>query len=84
MSDHDTFYNVCYFLETPLNELARSKPSDVMSAVFDLRCKTGSTHVAFDLLSGLLNLLFGLTTLSSALLILLDVVRFRPVPTLPM
>jgi hypothetical protein len=35
-------------------------------------------------LSGLVSFDFGLTTVSSASLILRDVVRFQPVPTLPM
>ena len=44
----------------------------------------GSTQVAFGFLIGLVSLDFGLTTVSSCLLIWLDIVRDQPVPTLPM
>ena len=72
------------FLFKPLNELWRSSPSEVMSRYSISAMKTGSTHVALGFLSGLVSLLFGLTTVSRALRIWLDVVRFQPVPTLPM
>jgi hypothetical protein len=72
-----------HWRESPLNELALSRPSEVMSRYSTSAKNFGSTHVALGFLSGLLSLLFGLTTVSSAFLILLDVVRFQPVPTLP-
>ena len=72
------------FLFKPLNELCRSNPSEVMSRYSISAMNTGSTHVALGFLSGLLSLLFGLTTVSSCLRIWLEVVRVHPVPTLPM
>ena len=68
----------------PLNELARSKPSDVMSRYSTSAKNFGSTHVAFGFLMGLVSFVFGLTTVSSCFLISLDMVRDQPVPTLPM
>ena len=68
----------------PLNELARSKPSDVMSLYSTSAKNFGSTHVAFGFLMGLVSFVFGLTTVSSCFLIWLEAVRDQPVPTLPM
>ena len=39
----------------PLNELARSKPSDVMSLYSTSAKNFGSTHVAFGFLMGLVS-----------------------------
>ena len=54
-----------YFRGSPrdslLNELARSKPSDVMSLYSTSAKNFGSTHVAFGFLMGLVSLDFGLT-----------------------
>jgi hypothetical protein len=72
------------FRESPLNELARSKPSDVMSRYSTSAKNFGSTHVAFGFLMVLVSLDFGLTTASSCFLIWLETVRDQPVPTLPM
>ena len=71
-------------LDNPLNELARSKPSDVMSLYSTSAKNFGSTHVAFGFLMGLVSFDFGLTTASSCLRISLDTVRDHPVPTFPM
>ena len=46
-----------YFRDNPLNELARSKPSDVSMSAKNF----GSTHVVFGFLMGLVSLDFGLT-----------------------
>ena len=73
-----------YFRDSPLNELCRSRPSDVMSRYSTSAAKTGSTHVAFGFLIGLVSLDFGLTTVSSCFRIWLETVRDHPVPTLPM
>jgi hypothetical protein len=70
--------------DKPLNELALSNPSDVTSRYSISATKVGSTHVAFGFLMGLLNLLFGLPTVSSCLRIWLEAVRDHPVPTFPM
>jgi len=43
-----------YFRESPLNELCRSRPSDVKSRYSTSAVNTGSTHVAFGLLTCLL------------------------------
>ena len=72
-----------YFLDNPLNELARKRPSDVMSRYSTSATKVGSTHVALGFLMGLVSLDFGLTTVSSCFLIWLETVRDHPVPTLP-
>jgi hypothetical protein len=72
-----------YFRESPLKELARSKPSDVMSLYSTSAKNFGSTHVAFGFLMGMVSFVFGLTTVSS-FLIWLEIVRDQPVPTLPM
>ena len=71
-------------LDSPLNELARSKPSDVMSLYSTSAKNFGSTHVAFGFLMGLVSFDFGLTTASSCLRISLETVRDHPVPTFPM
>ena len=73
-----------YFRESPLKELCRSRPSDVISRYSTSAVKTGSTHVAFGFLTCLLSFDFGLTTLSSCFRIWLETVRDHPVPTLPM
>ena len=62
--------------DSPLNELARSKPSEVMSRYSTSATKVGSTQVALGFLMGLVSLDFGLTTCS---LIWLETVR----PTRP-
>ncbi|MGY3533859.1 hypothetical protein ACVISU_006627 [Bradyrhizobium sp. USDA 4452] len=74
---------MCYFLKIHLNELARGKPSDVMSRCSISASRKSRHTVPWDFLSGLLNLLFRLMTLSSASRILLDVAHFEPVSTLP-
>ena len=56
-----------YFRESPLKELARSKPSDVMSLYSTSAKNIGSTHVAFGFLMGLVSFDLGLTTESSCL-----------------
>src|SRR4051812_43689226 len=71
------------FLVRPLNELWRSNPSEVMSRYSTSAVNDGSTHVALIFLSGLVSFDFGLTTVSSCFLILLERVRDQPVPTLP-
>jgi hypothetical protein len=58
-----------YFRFRPLNELCRSRPSDVMSRYSMSAKKVGSTHVAFGFLIGFVSLDFGLTTVSSCFLI---------------
>jgi hypothetical protein len=63
-----TRYNKSQFFDNPLNELARSSPSEVISRYSISAVNTGSTHVALGFLSGLLNLLFGLATVSRAVL----------------
>ena len=70
--------------DRPLKELCRSSPSDVISRNSTSAMNDGSTQVAFGFLIGLVSLDFGLTTVSSCLLIWLDIVRDQPVPTLPM
>ena len=65
-----------------MNELARSKPSDVMSRYSTSAKNFGSTHVAFGFLICLVSLDLGLTTVSSCFLIWLETVRDQPVPTL--
>jgi hypothetical protein len=54
-------------LDNPLNELLRSKPSDVMSLYSTSAKNIGSTHVAFGFLMGLVSFDLGLTTESSCL-----------------
>jgi hypothetical protein len=71
-----------YFRLRPLNELCRSRPSEVMSRYSTSAKKVGSTHVAFGFLIGFVSLDFGLTTVSSCFLIWLETVRDQPVPTL--
>jgi hypothetical protein len=71
-------------LVSPLNELARSKPSGVMSRNSTSAKNFGSTHVAFGILMGFVSFDFGLTTVSSCFLIWLETMRDHPVPTLPM
>jgi hypothetical protein len=46
-------------LDSPLKELARSKPSDVMSRNSTSAKNFGSTHVAFGFLMGLVTLTSG-------------------------
>jgi hypothetical protein len=70
--------------DRPLKELCRSSPSDVMSQNSTSAVNDGSTQVALGFLMGFVSLDFGLTTVSSCFLILLDTVRDQPVPTLPM
>ena len=53
-------------LDSPLNELARSKPSDVMSVYSTSAKNLGSTHVAFGFLTDRVGFDLGLTTVSSA------------------
>jgi hypothetical protein len=72
-----------YSRDSPLNELARSKPSDVMSLYSTSAKNFGSTHVAFGFLMGRVSFVFGLTTVSSCFRIWLETVRDHPVPTLP-
>jgi len=56
-------------LKSPLKELWRSRPSDVISRNSTSAVKDGSTHVALGFLIGLVSLDFGLTTGSSCFLI---------------
>jgi hypothetical protein len=74
---------VSYFRDSPLNELARKRPSEVMSRYSTSATKVGSTQVAFGFLMGLVSLDLGLTTVSSCFRIWLETVRDHPVPTLP-
>src|SRR5262245_19339298 len=80
--------NVCGFARldfvSPLKELARGKPSDVMYRYSKSAKNFGSTNVAFGFLMGLVSFDLGLTTVSSCFLIWLEAVRDHPVPTLPM
>ena len=69
---------------SPLKELCRSNPSDVMARYSTSATNEGSTQVAFGFLTGLVRGDFRLSTVSSCLRILLYVVRDQPVPTLPM
>ena len=73
-----------YFRDSPLNELARKRPSEVMSRYSTSATKIGSTHVALGFLTGLVSLDFGLMTVSSCFLIWLETGADHPVPTLPM
>jgi hypothetical protein len=50
-----------------LNELCRSKPSDVMSRYSTSAANDGSTHVAFGSLTALVSLDVGLMTVLSCL-----------------
>src|SRR5215216_3518807 len=72
-----------YFRDSPLNELARKSPSEVMSRYSTSATKVGSTHVALGFLMGLVSFDWRLTTVSSCFLIWLETVRDHPVPTLP-
>jgi hypothetical protein len=58
-----------YLRDNPLNELCRSKPSEVMSRYSTSATKDGSTHVAFGLRMALVSFDFGLSTISSCFLI---------------
>jgi hypothetical protein len=58
-----------YLRDNPLNELCRSKPSEVMSRYSTSATKDGSTHVAFGLRMALVSSDFGLSTISSCFLI---------------
>ena len=55
----DRAIRVDHLRERPLNELARSKPSEVMSRYSTSAKNFGSTHVAFGFLMGLVSLDFG-------------------------
>lgn len=55
------------FLLSPLNELCRRKPSEVMSRYSISAINTGSTQVARGFFTCLVSLDFGLTTVSSCL-----------------
>jgi hypothetical protein len=66
-----------------LNELCRSKPSDVMSRYSTSAMKDSSTQVALGFLTGWVSLDVGLMTVLSCLRIWLETVRDQPVPTLP-
>ena len=61
-------------LVSPLNELAR-KPSDVNSRYSISAKNFGSTHVALGFLMALVSFGFGVTTVTSCLLIWLEMVR---------
>jgi hypothetical protein len=67
-----------------LKELARNKPSDVMSRYSTSAKNFGTTQVAFCFLMALVSFDLGLTSVSSCFLIWLETVRDQPVPTLPM
>jgi hypothetical protein len=64
-----------YFRDSPLNELALNRSSEVMSRYSTSAKKVGSTHVALGFLMGLVSFDFGLTTVSSCFLIWLETVR---------
>ena len=68
-----------YFRGSPrdslLNELARSKASDVMSLYSTSAKNLGSTHVAFGFLMGLVSFDLGLTAVSSCFRIWLETVQ---------
>src|ERR1700745_3435923 len=51
-----------YFRLRPLNELCRSRPSDVMSRYSTSAKKVGSTHVAFGFLIRFFRVVLGRTT----------------------
>jgi hypothetical protein len=67
-------------LVSPLNELARSNPSDVMSRNSTSAKNFGSTPVAFGFLIALVNFDFGLTTFVKVLTVRLYAVQSRPHP----
>ena len=67
-----------------MKELARNKPSDVMSRYSTSAKNFGMTQVAFGFLMALVSFDLGLTTVSSCFLIWLETVRDQPIPTLPM
>jgi hypothetical protein len=67
-----------FLLESPLNELARSNPSDVMSRYSMSAKNFGSTQVALGLRTGLVSFDFGLVTVSRFFRIWLDTVRDQP------
>jgi hypothetical protein len=52
--------------DSPLNELARSSPSDVMSLCSSSAKNRGSTHVAFGIPMGLVSFDLGLATAAAA------------------
>ena len=61
--------------DSPLNELVRSRPSEVMSLYSTSAKNLGSTHVTFGFLMGLVSFDLGLTTVSSCFLIWLETVQ---------
>jgi hypothetical protein len=56
-----------YFRESPFNELALRRPSEVMSRYSISATNVGSTHVALGFLIDFVSFDFGLTTVSSCL-----------------
>src|SRR3954452_19853976 len=75
--------SIPYFRDSPLNELALKRPSEVISRYSTSATKVGSTHVALGFRIALVSLDLGLTTVSSCFRIWLETVRDHPVPTLP-
>jgi len=69
--------------DRPLKELARSRPSAVISRYSTSATNFGSTQVGLGALIGFVNFDLGLTTVSSCFRIRLETVRDQPVPTLP-
>jgi hypothetical protein len=69
-----------YFRDSPLNELARKRPTEVISRYSTSATKVGSTHVALGFRIAFVSLDLGLTTVSSCFLIWLETVRDHPVP----
>ncbi len=69
--------------DRPLKELARSRPSAVISLYSTSATNFGSTQVVLGALIGFVNFDLELTTVSSCFRIRLETVRDQPVPTLP-
>jgi hypothetical protein len=69
--------------DRPLKELARSRPSAVISRYSTSGTNFGSTQVVLGALIGFVNIDLELTTVSSCFRIRLETVRDQPVPTLP-
>jgi hypothetical protein len=67
----------------PLNELAWSKPSEVMSRYATSTVNRGATHVALGFRMDVVSFCLRVITVSSFLRIWLETVLDQPVPTCP-
>lgn len=72
-----------HVFDRPLKQLARSRPSAVISRYSTSATNFGSTQVVLGALIGFVNFDLELTTVSSCFRIRLETVRDQPVPTLP-